>query len=240
MKPNQTILFVDDLAMFRELGERFLSQSGRVITASDGHEALAQAIEERPALVFTDLHMPGMNGADLCRSIKSHPDLYETPVVMILSTGNMGERRLALRAGADDLIRKPLSRPLLVEAVHRALRYGVMRDLPRVSLEEPVRMMATAGESQGTARNLSRRGIFVETPLELPMQTLVNLHFTLPQSPTDLVPVAQVMWTRVGDSGPPGMGMRFIQLDGGTAQHLEEFVFERSLSDQAEMAGIAT
>lgn len=237
MKKTRTILFVDDVPMLREVAERFLAQSGRILTASGGEEAFVLAQRERPDLIFADLHMWGMNGAELCRAVKGHPDLRETPVIMTVTRGDAEERRAAVRAGADDLIRKPLSKTVLVEAVHRFLSYDVLRDLPRVNLSAPIRLMSDRRAGWGTVRNLSRRGMFIETDQSLTPQSLVNLHFTLPHQDADLLPVAQVRWTRAGNDHPAGIGVRFVELDGGTTLKLEDFVFERSLAEQAPLIG---
>ncbi|MCK5714211.1 MAG: PilZ domain-containing protein, partial [Hyphomicrobiaceae bacterium] len=143
----------------------------------------------------------------------------------------------AVRAGADDLIRKPLSKTVLVEAVNRFLSYDVLRDLPRVNVSAPIRLMSDRREGWGTVRNLSRRGMFIETDQSLTPQSLVNLHFTLPHQDADLLPVAQVRWTRASNDHPAGIGVRFVELNGGTTLKLEDFVFERSLAEQAPLIG---
>jgi CheY-like chemotaxis protein len=120
--PQRTILVVDDAPVFRELGSLFLARSGRVITASYGNEALVAMQRERPDVVVTDLHMPGMDGDALCREIKSDLHLRHIPVIVATSGESADERARAVLAGADDVIAKPIRRLSLIQAVNRFLR----------------------------------------------------------------------------------------------------------------------
>jgi CheY-like chemotaxis protein len=105
------ILLVDDVAMFLELQKMFLRLSAvRIMTARDGAEALRIAREERPSLIFMDLHMPNMDGAECCSRIKADPALSSIPVVMITSQGREDEKDVCLKAGCDGFMTKPIDR----------------------------------------------------------------------------------------------------------------------------------
>ena len=68
------VLLVDDVTMFLELQKVFLKLSSvHVLTACNGIEAIEMARRERPALIFMDLHLPGMNGDECCAAIKLAP-----------------------------------------------------------------------------------------------------------------------------------------------------------------------
>lgn len=230
MEPKRTILVVDDVAMFRELGALFLARSGRVVTASGTEQALEVARHERPDLIVTDLHMPEPDGEALCRAVKRDPDLHDTPVIVVMGADDSKGRARAVRAGADDLLCKPISRLQLIDAVNRLLR-AQMRGLPRIEIAEPVRIIAHQTEAWGTVRNLSRGGLFVETECSLAPAAEVDLHFSLPEAAGEIEPTAQVIWRRERSSDPGGsggMGMRFLEVDGVTVRRLEDFVFEHS------------
>ncbi len=132
MSPKKKILVVDDAPVFRELGSLFLARSGQVITASYGGEALVAMERERPDVVMTDLHMPGMDGDVLCREIKSDPNLCQTPVIVVTGGVSADERSRAVLAGADDVISKPIRRSALIQAVNRLLLASSCQGLPRV------------------------------------------------------------------------------------------------------------
>lgn len=227
MDSKRTILMVDDVGMFRDLGALFLARTARVVTATGGEDALALARRERPDLIVTDLHMPAPDGEALCRMVKADPDLGETPVIIVVGGSQPKDRARAVRAGADDLLCKPLSRLQLIEAVNRFLRAQV-RGLPRIEVDEPVRIVARQAEAWGTVRNLSRGGLFVETDCSLAPADEVDLQFSLPEAAAEIEPSAQVIWRRDTNGEPRGMGMRFLAVDGATVRRLEDFVFEHS------------
>lgn len=224
MEPSPTILVVDDVALFRELGSLFLARCGRVITACSGSEALELAARERPAVVVLDAHLPDVAGEEVCRRLKGPDEM--TRVVVITGTGSAEEYAAAIRAGADDVLAKPLSRLALVETVQRFTRFPAPRGLPRVSVDAPVRIVKGEDESWGTARNLSRGGMFVECEDGLLDREEVDLEFRLPGSDASLRPTARVVWCRAGNGDRPGFGVRFLSLDAPAARSLDEYVHE--------------
>ncbi|MCG8588154.1 MAG: response regulator [Proteobacteria bacterium] len=239
MDHTRTILIVDDVSIFRELGALFLARSGRVLTAEDAMRGWELVECHRPDLVICDLEMPGADGASLCRRIKQHPEHRPTPVVLMLGTNTAEARARAVRAGADDLLGKPISRVHLIETVNRYLRYEVVRGLPRVDLDVPVRLVVDGGRSAlpakerwGTLRNVSRDGVFVEMPETLEPRTEVELQFALPDAGREFASTALVVWR--SDRGVPGlegMGLRFLDIDSDSAHALEDYVLERSVAD---------
>jgi uncharacterized protein (TIGR02266 family) len=223
VEPTPTILVVDDVALFRELESLFLARCGRVITACSGGEALAVAARERPAVIVLDAHLPDVSGEEVCRRLKG-PDA--TPIVVITGTGSADEHAAAIRAGADDVLAKPLSRLSLVETVQRFTRFPVPRGLPRVAMEAPVRIVQGRSEAWGTARNLSRGGMFVECDGGIAAQAEIELEFELPGSEEALRPTARVVWQRPGNGDRPGFGVRFLSIDAGSSRSLDEYVHE--------------
>jgi uncharacterized protein (TIGR02266 family) len=215
--------------LFRELGSLFLARCGRVITASSGDEALRLAARERPAVVVLDAHLPDVPGEEICRLLK-RPQT-DTPVVVITGTGSADEHAAAIRAGADDVLAKPLSRLTLVETVQRFTRFPVPRGLPRVTVWAPVRILQGGEEAWGTAHNLSRGGMFVECEDGLAKDEELGLEFQLPGSDESLRPTAHVVWQRPGNGRRPGFGVRFLSLDAPAARSLDEYVHEFAQPD---------
>jgi len=227
---RRKILVVDDAPMFRELESLFLARTGRVLTASSGAEGLEIARLEQPAVIVTDFAMPGMTGAALCREIKSDPDLRKTPVIVVTGRDMGEEHERAVRAGADDVIEKPVTRLALIQAVNRLLRQSV-RGLIRVPLDTDVRLGLQNREAWGRAQNISRGGMFIEASTTLEPDTELALEFQLPNFAEALVPTAKVVWRR-GESSTnrPGLGLRFLKLDRVSAQHLDDYVYEHATS----------
>ena len=110
------ILAVDDLQENRELVARYLSRSGHfVVTASSGEEALATLEESDVDVVLLDLVMPGMDGREVLRRIKEHPEWRATPVIVISGRQDMDGIIECIEAGADDYLFKPFN-PVLLQA----------------------------------------------------------------------------------------------------------------------------
>ena len=109
-----TILVVDDEAPIVDL-VRFTLEDGdvRVVEASDGAEALV-------LLVLLDVHMPRLDGLELCRQLRREPDFARTPIIMLTAAGQQADRSSGLSAGADEYLTKPFS-PLALLALVEAL-----------------------------------------------------------------------------------------------------------------------
>ncbi|MEM1155236.1 MAG: adenylate/guanylate cyclase domain-containing protein [Pseudomonadota bacterium] len=110
------ILAVDDRQENRELVARHLSRSGHiVVTASSGREALDTLEETDVDVVLLDLMMPEMDGREVLRRIKDHPDWRATPVIVISGSQDMERIIECIEAGADDYLFKPFN-PVLLQA----------------------------------------------------------------------------------------------------------------------------
>jgi uncharacterized protein (TIGR02266 family) len=226
---HRKILIVDDTAMFRELESVFLARFGTVITAGCGEAALSMARRERPDVIVTDLHMPGMDGDSLCREVRSDAALHETPVIIVISGENALDRARAVRAGADDVVAKPISRISLVESVNRFLRSQRQPGLERVEMKTDVRIRRPGSEAWGRSLNLSRGGIFVSADRIIPRETEVEIEFQLPEDPAPLSSTARVVWGRERSGhGPRGMGLQFLALDRHSSLQIDSFVHERA------------
>jgi uncharacterized protein (TIGR02266 family) len=229
VESQRKILIVDDTAMFRELESVFLARFGAVRTANCGEAALAQARREHPDVIVTDLHMPGMDGDSLCQEIRADAGLRETPVIVVISGENAQDRARAVRAGANDIVAKPISRISLVEAVSRFLRSSRQTGLERVEMNTNVCIRGPGPAAWGRSLNLSRGGIFVAADRIIPLETEVELEFQLPESPAPLASTARVVWGRERSRhGPRGMGLQFLALDRYSTNQIENFVYERA------------
>src|SRR5919201_566461 len=117
-----TILLVDDDAAFREFVRSLLSRIGYAIAeASDGDEALAAALAERPSLVLLDVDVPGISGYEICRALR---DMYGEDLPIIFVSGRRTEQLdlvSGLLIGADDYVFKPFDAAELLARVRRHL-----------------------------------------------------------------------------------------------------------------------
>lgn len=119
---HHCILVVDDDPSQRRLIEFWLKEEGyAVVTAADGNTGLQMFTEATPALVVTDIRMPGLSGLDLLGRIKAlNPD---TPVILITAFGTVGDAVDAMKLGAADYVLKPLNADELKVNVQRALEH---------------------------------------------------------------------------------------------------------------------
>ncbi len=120
---DKRVLVVDDDAKTVELVKLYLNRDGyKVLTAYDGVEALRLAREGHPDLIVLDIMLPGMDGLEVCRTLRSESDV---PIIMLTARTTEQERLTGLGLGADDYVTKPFS-PREVAARVRA----ILRRLP--------------------------------------------------------------------------------------------------------------
>ncbi len=118
-----SILVVDDEKDIRELVSYNLQKEGfRVEGSADGEEALECIKKYKYSLVVLDLMLPGIQGIDLCKMLKSSEETSATPIIMLTAKGEEFDKVLGLEVGADDYITKPFSPRELIARVKAVLR----------------------------------------------------------------------------------------------------------------------
>ena len=115
-----TVLVVDDEPTIREIVVGYLRRDGfRTLEAADGERASALLETEAPDLVVLDLMLPGVDGLELCRRLRTHS---QVPVIMLTARGEESDRIVGLELGADDYVTKPFSPRELAARVRTVLR----------------------------------------------------------------------------------------------------------------------
>lgn len=144
----QTVLVVDDVVENCALIADYLEAVGcEVLTANSGAAALELMQQKTPDLVLLDVEMPGMNGLDVCRTIKSADATSMTPVVIITAYSAVDDRVAAIEAGADDFLAKPVEQTELVARVRSLLRVKTLYD-SLIQTEQVVFALAKAVEAK--------------------------------------------------------------------------------------------
>ena len=114
------ILVIDDEPKIVEICSDYLrAASFEILTAGDGPQGLAMARSHRPDLIVLDLMLPGMDGLDLCRSLRRESNV---PIIMLTARIDETDKLIGLELGADDYITKPFSPRELVVRVRTVLR----------------------------------------------------------------------------------------------------------------------
>ncbi|MBI3600839.1 MAG: response regulator [Nitrospinae bacterium] len=105
----KTILYIEDDAVSRTLVRRVLEPCGyKIIEASNARDGLKMATAYKPDLILMDINMPGMNGYELTTKMKDTFALSSIPIVALTSLASEGEREMAIMAGCDGFIAKPI------------------------------------------------------------------------------------------------------------------------------------
>jgi DNA-binding response OmpR family regulator len=146
-----TVLVVDDEPIVREVVVRYLAREGHdTLEAGDGHSARSAIERSDPDLVVLDVMLPGMDGLELCRWIRSTSEL---PVILLTARGEEADRIVGLELGADDYVTKPFSPRELAARVRSVLRRSTAVDsrdrriaFGSVVLEEATREVQKNGD----------------------------------------------------------------------------------------------
>ena len=137
------ILVVDDERMNRDLLQVMLSAEGfEVATAASGEEALAAIASRPPDLILLDVLMPGMNGHEVTRRVKSNLATKNIPVIMVTALDDRDARLFGLGAGAEDFLTKPLDRVELCMRVRNMLRLKASSDQALVRRDDSMGMVS--------------------------------------------------------------------------------------------------
>lgn len=117
------LVIEDEYPMRNALVETLQTEGYRVISAENGTGGLETALSEDLDLILLDVMLPGLNGYDLCRSIRHHG--RTTPVLMLTARGQVDDRVTGLDCGADDYLVKPFSMKELLARVRALLRRNI-------------------------------------------------------------------------------------------------------------------
>ena len=134
-EPTLTALLVEDDARLAALTAEYLSGHGVVVTrAGDGRRGLEEALRHRYDVVLLDLMLPGKDGLEVCRELRSRSDV---PVIVLTARGEEADRVMGLELGADDYLAKPFSPRELLARIRAVVRRARGRVGPAL---KPVRV----------------------------------------------------------------------------------------------------
>lgn len=102
------ILIVEDVEFNLDLLVQLLEDQYQLLVARDGISGVETALNERPDLVLMDMSLPGLDGWEACRQLKSNQALKSTPIIGLSAHAMDGDAEKALRAGCDDYLTKPV------------------------------------------------------------------------------------------------------------------------------------
>jgi DNA-binding response OmpR family regulator len=181
------ILVVDDEAQIVKVVKAYLEKASfTVVTAADGPAALAVFEREAPDFIILDLNLPGMDGLDVCRSVRRTSNV---PILMLTARVEEADRLVGLELGADDYVLKPFSPREVVARVRTILR-RVSAEPSRAGLVKVADLIIDREQ-----HTVTRGGMPVElTPTEF------DILLVLAQAPRRVFSRLQIMQAAQGDA----------------------------------------
>lgn len=129
--PKATLLVVDDTPSNLTLVSALLADEYHVRVATSGEKALSLALRDQPDLILLDVMMPGMDGFEVCRRLKSDERTQGIPILFLTAKQLPEDERNGLELGANDFLSKPINPPVLLARVQTQLRLKAAADLLR-------------------------------------------------------------------------------------------------------------
>lgn len=121
---QKDVLIVDDDLFIRTILKDILSDGYYILDAKDGKECIEKTLKYSPDLIILDIEMPGMNGIDVCRHLKSLKETASIPIMLLTSRSNQSNILSGLQAGADDYLTKPIDANEVRARVNAHLKYN--------------------------------------------------------------------------------------------------------------------
>ncbi len=115
---SRRILYVEDNYHNKRLVRKILTAKGyTILEADDGHKGVELALAEKPDLILMDINIPGMDGIEATRLIKSFRETSHIPIIALTANAMRGDRERFLEAGCDNYLPKPISTSDLLKVV---------------------------------------------------------------------------------------------------------------------------
>jgi len=170
------ILLVDDVDLFLQLERSYLEGCGYdLVTASSGEETLQRLERIAPDVVLLDYYLPGINGDEVCRTIRNNPRWEKLPILMVTAAGKTDEVKNCIDAGCDDYISKPVNKNELRDKIERLLGLVKRRSSDRVAVKIPVQVQTEESINVARAEDISASGIYLKSPAILKENSIVAL-----------------------------------------------------------------
>jgi len=175
-----TVLVVDDTPDNLHLMSGLLKDAYRVKIANNGEKALEIATDHSPDLILLDVMMPGMDGLEVCRRLKSNPQTKHIPVIFLTAQSEEGAEEFGLDLGAVDYITKPFSIPIAMARIRSHIRLKQQADLLAAMVLQSARLNS---EAQRASRAREDLLAVVAHDLRNPLSTILISALVLQEPP---------------------------------------------------------
>jgi len=232
MSANLRILLADDSMFFRAIESKFLQKAPvEILEARNCQEVHSIIRSQRPDLLYISFTLPDDGGDVCCREIKKDPELGSIPIVMVCDQNAEEQPEMAQRCGCDAFLVKPLDRHSFLQTGRKFLdgiREHRQPSFFRLSF-------AFGGEDfAGKCLDISGGGMFIETQAEVPVGTLINMQFKLPDGPVaTIICSGEVAWLNrkpvlMKAHYPIGLGVKFVGLTDSVHKSILRFSEKQS------------
>lgn len=209
-------LLVDDVKLFIELEKTLLANRSnlQLFTASSGPEAIDIHKKEKVDIILCDSYMPGMNGDEVCRIIRTDSELKNVSIIII--TTNAQDIDMCLKAGANDVILKPINPSEFMQKVGKYINIPVRRD---IRIPARIGVEGTPSRSfSGNTVNISISGVLIESAEPISDKSVgdtIKIDIFLPDSVHPISITGKVV-RRVanGKDKLPHYGIQFMNIAG--------------------------
>lgn len=197
-----------------------------VCTAKSAGEARELLQVAHPSLMLIAYRLPGGNGADLCRELRSDPRSAPVPLVLLTPAGDAGAERQGREAGAVRILSTPVAAEELYRAVQAVLEATPRRNI-RISLALPIIMNGLSLDCKGgeCATVLSEHGMYIRTLKPAVVNDQITLQFTL--AGRTITADAVVLYSHTYGQGPfkePGMGVKFVRIPAADQAAVRDYI----------------
>lgn len=197
-----------------------------VAMAADAVDTLHLCSETAPALVLTELDLPGMSGLELLRTLRRDPKLARIPVIAMTTDRDHGTEERCLRTGFSACLRKPVSAEDLFQTVQAVLE-AERRRITRIEARIPVfindrPLDCVEGEC---ASVISEHGMYIRTQRPHPMRTRLDIRMDIAGRTIKID--ATVLYCHAHGEGPfgeSGMGLKFSWIAPRDREHLRTYI----------------
>ncbi|MFV2082045.1 MAG: PilZ domain-containing protein [bacterium] len=222
----KTVVVVEPLKYYRRFVAQFLSRlSYRPLLAPSVGDGMELIRREIPDLIILGDGFADNGELQLCLVITNDPLTSDIPIIMIHSDSREQTKKAALESGCGDYLIKPITARALYDSVERLIA-GNGREQIRSPLNLPFQLKSSASSYSVTSYNFGEGGAFLETDSVHPPGTVLDLMFTLPGLKKKFHLGGEVIYSSADktSNAPPGMGIKFTELDTGTQTLLSNYM----------------
>lgn len=221
----QKVILVDDVKSFKPT----LTRAAVVVyTATSGKEVIDIHQRENVDLILLSRYMPGMDGEQVCKLIKSGEATKNVAIVLLMAGLKVDDIDDHIKSvGADDYIIKPFSPAEFVNKVSKFITIPV-RESVRILTKLTVEAKLGKESFIGNTIDMSVVGMLLETEKQIDMENTVNCTFSLPEAPHPITVTGNVI-RKVDGRVPPlkRYGIKFVNLDSKSEMAIEKYVFKQ-------------